>query len=153
MKLNEIFPMIGAKKKRKIIGRGIGSGSGKTAGKGTKGQRSRSGVSFAGFEGGQMPLTRRIPKRGFTSLNKVSYQVINVDEISYCIEAGKLKEKITKEDLVKAGLIRNSNKLLKLLARGDVSQKFTIEVDAASKTAIAVVEKAGGSVVILGKAA
>ena len=147
MKLNEIRDNEGARKNRKRVARGIGSGSGKTAGHGQKGQKSRSGVAVNGFEGGQMPIYRRLPKRGFKNPFAKEFAVVNLDTIQKAIDAGKLNaEDINIESLVKAGVINKTLDGVRLLARGAITTKAVISVNSASKTAIAAVEKAGGKV-------
>lgn len=155
MKLNEIKDNEGAHKRRMRVGRGIGSGKGKTAGRGYKGQKSRTGVRINGFEGGQMPIHRRLPKRGFNSLDPISYAEINVGAIQKAIDSGALdgKKAITHEALVDAGLTRNNVNGLKLLAKGAITAKISIEVTKASKAALVAVEKAGGSVKVAEEAA
>jgi large subunit ribosomal protein L15 len=147
MKLNQLCDNFGARKKSKRVGRGIGSGKGKTSGSGVKGQKSRTGVAIKGFEGGQMPIHRRLPKRGFSSLNRVSYQVLNLGAIQDCIERKTVKagEILTKERLIEAGLIRRPNLPVKLLAKGELKDKVTVHVDAASAVAVQALEKAGGT--------
>lgn len=148
MRLNTLFAQPGAKKPAKRIGRGTGSGTGKTAGKGHKGQRARSGVAIKGFEGGQMPIYRRLPKRGFTSINRVEFNVINLGDLDQFIKAGRLdKDKITKDMLVDLGIVKKYNMPLKLLAKGEFNYSTTIEVDFASAKAIEIVTKNGGKVV------
>jgi large subunit ribosomal protein L15 len=154
MKLNDIADNAGSRKKRMRVGRGIGSGKGKTAGRGGKGQTARSGVRIKGFEGGQMPLHRRLPKRGFTNIFKLDFAEINLDRLQEAVD-GKLidaKDTVTIESLVKAGVIRRAKAGLRLLGRGELKSKLTIEAHGASKPAIAAVEKAGGSVKILAPA-
>jgi large subunit ribosomal protein L15 len=148
MKLNELRDVDGATHSKKRVGRGIGSGSGKTGGRGVKGQKSRSGVSINGFEGGQMPLYRRLPKRGFNNIFAKSYNIVSLGRIQTAIDANKLdaKEAVTLEALIKAGVIRRAKDGVRLLADGDLKAKVTIEVAGASKAAIEKVEKAGGSV-------
>ncbi len=147
MKLNEIKDNEGARKSRKRVARGIGSGSGKTAGHGQKGQKSRSGVAINGFEGGQMPIYRRLPKRGFKNPFAKEFAVINLDTIQKAIDAGKLNAAdITIESLVNAGLIGKTLDGVRLLARGAITSNVTISVNSASKAAVAAVEKAGGKV-------
>lgn len=147
-KLNDLREKPGATKARKRLGRGIGSGSGKTAGRGVKGQKSRSGVAINGFEGGQMPLYRRLPKRGFNNIFAKSFNVVSVGRIQAAIDAKKLdvKEAITLEALKVAGVIRRAKDGVRLLSDGEITSKITIEVAGASKAAIEKVEKAGGSV-------
>jgi large subunit ribosomal protein L15 len=151
MKLNEIRDNDGAHKSRMRVGRGIGSGKGKTGGRGVKGQTSRTGVSINGFEGGQMPLHRRMPKRGFNQPNRKHYSAINLSTIETAITEGKLKaaELITIDTLVKAGIVRRELDGVRLLAKGTLTQKVQLEIAGASAAAIAAVEKAGGSVKVL----
>ena len=147
MRLNELRDNPGARYKAKRLGRGIGSGKGKTAGKGHKGQKARSGGGIPPwFEGGQMPLNRRLPKRGFTNIFKKSYQLVNLDELETRLDAGK----VDAETLANAGLIKNPTLPVKLLGRGKVEKSFQIEVAKASKAAVAAVEAAGGSVTVTG---
>ncbi len=147
MKLNEIKDNEGARKPRKRVARGIGSGSGKTAGHGQKGQKSRSGVAINGFEGGQMPIYRRLPKRGFKNPFAKEFAVVNLDTIQKAIDAGKLNAAdITIEALVNAGIIGKTLDGVRLLARGAITSNVTISVNSASKAAVAAVEKAGGKV-------
>ena len=149
MRLNTLFAQPGAKKASKRLGRGTGSGTGKTSGKGHKGQRARSGVAVKGFEGGQMPIYRRLPKRGFVSINRVEYNIINLGDLDGFIKAGKLDEKkITKEMLIEQGIVKKYYLPLKLLAKGEFNYATTIEVDFASKKAIEMVAKKGGKVVL-----
>ena len=137
------------KKNRKRVGRGEGSGKGQESGRGMNGAKSRSGYSHrAWFEGGQMPLQRRIPKFGFKNPNRVSYRAINVDRIVEYIEAGKLSEKVTFADYVEAGLAKK-NDLIKVLGSGDLTKKLEIEAHAASASAVEKVEKAGGTITII----
>ena len=151
MKLSDIADNAGSRKKRMRVGRGIGSGKGKTAGRGGKGQTARSGVRIKGFEGGQMPLHRRLPKRGFTNIFRLEFAEINLDRVQQAIDAKLLdaKETINAESLVKSGAIRRARDGVRLLGRGEIKGKLTIEVHGASKSAIAAVEKAGGTVKIL----
>ena len=153
MRLNEIRDNTGSTKPRKRIGRGIGSGTGKTSGKGHKGQKSRSGVSIKGFEGGQMPIHRRLPKRGFTNINRVNYIELNLEKIQNLIDSKKIdpKKAINHKVLQNLGLIRSKQGKIKLLGKGSIKSKIDIEVSASSKTAKDSVEKIGGSVVILEK--
>lgn len=150
MRLNEISDKQGATKNRKRVGRGIGSGKGKTAGSGHKGQKSRSGVSLLGFEGGQMPLYRRLPKRGFNNPFSKDFAEINLSKLQKAIDAGRLdaKEPLTDASLLKSGLVSRSKDGVKLLAQGEIKAKLNISVARASKTAIAAIEKAGGSVTL-----
>lgn len=150
MKINELRDNDGARKERTRVGRGIGSGKGKTAGSGHKGQKARSGVAINGFEGGQMPIYRRLPKRGFTSLNKKDYQVLNIGRLQKAIDAKKLdaKNPITIEALVEAGVVGKVVDGVRLLAKGELTAKVDITVTGASKGAIEAVEKAGGKVTV-----
>jgi large subunit ribosomal protein L15 len=154
MKLNELSDK-GAEKKRKRIGRGIGSGSGKTGGRGGKGQTARSGWSGKGFEGGQMPLHRRLPKRGFTNIFRKEYAEVGLDRIEVAIEAGRLDagQTINAETLKAAGIVKNARDGIRLLGGGELKRKLTIDVAGASRPAIAAVEKAGGSVKVATPAA
>jgi large subunit ribosomal protein L15 len=151
MKLSDIADNAGSRKKRMRVGRGIGSGKGKTAGRGGKGQTARSGVRIKGFEGGQMPLHRRLPKRGFNNIFKLDFAEINLDRLQEAVDAKLIdaKDTITIESLVKAGVVRRAKDGLRLLGRGELKSKLTIEAHGASKPAIAAVEKAGGSVKVL----
>ena len=147
MKLNEIKDNQGARKDRKRVARGIGSGSGKTAGRGQKGQKSRSGVAVNGFDGGQMPLYRRLPKRGFKNPFAKVFAVVNLDSIQKAVDAGKLNaEDVSVASLQAAGLISKTLDGVRLLARGAITSKVNVSVNSASKAAVAAVEKAGGSV-------
>ena len=151
MKLNEIKDNIGSTRSRKRIGRGIGSGTGKTSGKGHKGQKSRSGVSIKGFEGGQMPIHRRLPKRGFTNINRINYTELNLQNIQKLIDGKKIdpKKTISYKTLLDLGLVKSKNAKIKLLGKGDIKVKIDIEVSAFSKSAKESVEKIGGTVIIL----
>lgn len=152
MRLNELSDMEGARRPRKRVGRGIGSGTGKTAGRGVKGQKSRSGVAIKGFEGGQMPIHMRMPKRGFNNIFAKSLNVVNLGRVQTAIDAGKLDAKapVTVEALVASGVVRRVKDGVRLLGSGELKGKVTFEVAGASKSAIAAVEKAGGSVTVLG---
>ena len=154
MRLNELSDVNGTRKDRKRVGRGIGSGTGKTAGRGVKGQKSRSGVAIKGFEGGQMPLHRRLPKRGFNNIFAKEYNVFNLDRIQYFIDNGKLndKEVINTENLLKAKLISKEKNGLKILGRGNLKSKVAFEVSGASEKAIKLIEKAGSKITIIGSA-
>ncbi len=147
MKLNELHDNEGATKKAKRVGRGAGSGTGKTAGRGIKGQKSRSGVAINGFEGGQMPLYQRLPKRGFNKPNRKAFAVVNLGLIQKFIDAGKIdaKKDITEDVLIESGLVRRKKDGIRVLAKGEFLAKATISVTGASKSAVAAVEKAGGS--------
>lgn len=151
MKLNQIADRPGARKTRHRIGRGIGSGSGKTGGRGGKGQTARSGVAIKGFEGGQMPLHRRLPKRGFNNIFALNLNEINLGKVQSAIDAGKLDPKVDIDAalLVNAGLLRRARDGVRLLGDGELKAKVTFSVWGASKSAVAAVEKAGGSVKIL----
>jgi large subunit ribosomal protein L15 len=155
MKLNELRDNPGASKKSKRVGRGPGSGKGKTAGRGIKGQKSRSGVAINAYEGGQMPLYQRLPKRGFNKPNRKSFAVVNLGLIEKFVEAGKLdaSSEITEDALVASGLVRRKLDGVRVLAKGDVSSKLTISVTGASKAAVAAVEKAGGTLTTVAPAA
>ncbi|HQT83810.1 MAG: 50S ribosomal protein L15 [Acidiphilium sp. 37-64-53] len=149
MNLNELRDNQGARLKSKRLGRGIGSGKGKTSGKGVKGQKAREGVSLNGFEGGQLPIYRRMPKRGFTNVNRKDYAPLNVGTLAMLIAAGKLDASapITEENLRAAGVYAGSKLSgVRLLGRGEISTKVEIEVSGASATAIAAIEQAGGTV-------
>ena len=150
MKLNELRDNEGAAKKAKRVGRGPGSGKGKTAGRGIKGQKSRSGVAINGYEGGQMPLYQRLPKRGFNKPNRKEFAVVNLGLIQKFIDDKKIdaKKDITEDVLVESGLVRRKKDGIRVLAKGDFSAKATISVTGASKSAIAAVEKAGGSLTV-----
>ena len=151
MKLSDIADNAGSRKKRMRVGRGIGSGKGKTSGRGGKGQTARSGVRIKGFEGGQMPLHRRLPKRGFHNIFRLDFAEINLDRLQDAVD-GKLIEAgtvITAESLVEAGVIRRVKDGVRLLGRGEIKAKLTVEVHGATKTAIEAIEKAGGTVKIL----
>jgi large subunit ribosomal protein L15 len=155
MKLNEIRDNEGATKNRMRVGRGIGSGKGKTAGRGVKGQKARTGVAIKGFEGGQMPLHRRLPKRGFTKPNARELNEVNLGRIQQAVEAGKLDASaaVTVESLIAAGVVSKPRDGVKILGVGDLSSKLAFQVAGASKSAIAAIERAGGSVTILGAVA
>lgn len=148
MKLNELRDNEGATHSKKRVGRGIGSGSGKTGGRGVKGQKSRSGVAINGFEGGQMPLYRRLPKRGFNNIFAKNFVTVSLGRIQAAIDAKKLdaKEAVTAEVLVKAGVIRRVKDGVRLLSDGELTAKVSFDIAGASKAAVEKVEKAGGSV-------
>ncbi len=146
MKLHELRDNEGATQRKKRIGRGPGSGKGKMGGRGIKGQKSRSGVAINGYEGGQMPLYQRLPKRGFNKPNRKAFAVVNLGLIQKFVEAGKLEAgSITEETLVASGLVRRKLDGIRVLAKGEVTSALTIDVTGASKSAIEAVEKAGGS--------
>lgn len=150
MKLNELKDNEGARHRKMRVGRGIGSGKGKTAGRGQKGQKSRSGVAINGFEGGQQALYRRLPKRGFNNRNRVEYPVVNIGAIQKCIDAKTLdaKKTVDMEALKNCGLLRPNDSAVKLLGKGKLTASVKLDVTLASKAAIAAVEKAGGSVAV-----
>jgi large subunit ribosomal protein L15 len=154
MKLSDIADNAGSRKKRMRVGRGIGSGKGKTSGRGGKGQTARSGVRIKGFEGGQMPLHRRLPKRGFNNIFALDFAEINLDRVQQAIDAKQLdiSAVINAESLVKSGALRRAKDGVRLLGRGELKSKINVEVHGASKSAIAAVEKAGGTVKILAPA-
>jgi large subunit ribosomal protein L15 len=151
MKLNELADRPGSRKHRHRIGRGIGSGSGKTGGRGGKGQTARSGVRIKGFEGGQMPLHRRLPKRGFNNIFAKSLNEVNLGRIQTAVDAGRLdpKDVVDAAALVRAGVLRRVKDGVRLLGSGEIKAKLNFEVYGASKSATAAVEKAGGSVKVL----
>jgi large subunit ribosomal protein L15 len=155
VKLNGLSDNPGASKNRMRVGRGIGSGKGKTGGRGVKGQKARTGVAVKGFEGGQMPLHRRLPKRGFTNLFATHYNEVNIGRIQQAIEAGKLDANtpITLDVLIAAGVVSKPRDGVKILGQGKLAAKLAFEVAAASKSAIAAIEGAGGSVKLLSQPA
>ena len=155
MKLNELRDNEGATHYRKRLGRGIGSGSGKTAGRGVKGQKARSGVAVNGFEGGQMPLYRRLPKRGFKNIFGKDFNIVSLARLQMAVDAGKLDANSTVDvaALIKAGIIRRAKDGVRLLSDGELKAKLSFDVAGASKAAIDKVEKAGGSVKLPAKAA
>jgi large subunit ribosomal protein L15 len=150
MRLNELRDNDGATKTRTRVGRGIGSGKGKTGGRGVKGQKSRSGVAIKGFEGGQMPLHMRLPKRGFTKPNRAAFAEVTLGKLQAAIDAGKLdaKKPVTGESLVEAGVIRRVKDGLRVIGGGELKAKLDITVAGGSKPAIAAIEKAGGKVTV-----
>jgi large subunit ribosomal protein L15 len=151
MKLNEIRDNPGARRPKMRISRGIGSGKGKTGGRGGKGQTARTGVSINGFEGGQMPLYRRLPKRGFTNIFAKKFAEVNLGRLQQAIDAGKIdpNKPIKGESLVEAGLVRRILDGVRLLGKGEIKSKVSLEVTGATKSAIAAIEKAGGTVQVL----
>ena len=155
MKLNEIKDNEGSSKNRKRVGRGIGSGKGKTGGRGVKGQKARSGVAINGFEGGQMPIYRRLPKRGFNNIFASDFVIVSLERIQKAIDAGKLDAKATVDAaaLKAAGVIRREKDGVRILADGEFKAKVTFEVAGASKPAVEKIEKAGGSIKLLVAAA
>ncbi len=152
--LNDIRDNEGARKKRMRVGRGIGSGKGKTGGRGVKGQTSRTGVAVKGFEGGQMPLHRRLPKRGFHNIFRLDFNEVSLERIQTAIDAGKLdaSKPVTEAALVAAGALRRVKQGVRVLGTGELKAKVTLEVAHATKTAVAAVEKAGGTVTLLASA-
>jgi len=155
MKLNELRDNPGATKPRKRVGRGPGSGTGKMGGRGIKGQKSRSGVAINGYEGGQMPLYQRLPKRGFNKPNRKAFAVINLGLIQKFIDAKKIdaKKAITEDVLVDSGLVRRKRDGIRVLAKGDITSKVDLQVTGASKSAVDAVEKAGGKLATAAAAA
>jgi large subunit ribosomal protein L15 len=151
MKLTEIRDNEGATKKRMRVGRGIGSGKGKTSGRGVKGQKARTGVSIKGFEGGQMPLHRRLPKRGFNNIHALDLNEVNLSRLQQAIESGRFDAKtvVTAQTLSDAGVISRPRDGVKILGVGEIKSKLKFEVWAASASAVKAIEKAGGSVTIL----
>ena len=150
MKLNELRDNPGATKPRKRVGRGPGSGTGKMGGRGIKGQKSRSGVAINGYEGGQMPLYQRLPKRGFNKPNRKAFAVINLGLIQKFIDLGKIDAKaaITEDALIASGAVRRKLDGVRVLAKGEITSKVDLQVTGASKSAVEAVEKAGGSLAI-----
>ena len=151
MKLNDLRDNPGATPSKTRVGRGIGSGKGKTGGRGVKGQKSRSGVAIKGFEGGQMPLHRRLPKRGFTNIFAKDLNIVSLGRVQVAIDAGKLDAKapVTVEALKSAGVLRRVRDGVRLLSDGELTTAVTFEIAGASRAAIEAVEKAGGKVTIL----
>ncbi len=150
MRLNDLRDNAGARHSNKRVGRGIGSGLGKTSGRGQKGQKSRSGVSLLGFEGGQMPLYRRMPKRGFTNPFSKDFAEINLVQLQRAVDKGAIDagQPVTGKSLLAAGLVRKSRDGVKLLAKGELTAKLELKVAAASKAAIAAIEASGGSIAL-----
>jgi large subunit ribosomal protein L15 len=150
MKLNELRDNPGAARKKKRVARGPGSGKGKTAGRGIKGQKSRSGVAINAFEGGQMPLYMRLPKRGFNKPNRLAFAIVNLGQLQAFVDAGKLDAgaEITEETLVASGLVRRKRDGVRVLGKGELTAKLTLNVTGASKSAVEAVEKAGGSITL-----
>lgn len=153
MRLNELRDNPGATRQRKRVGRGMGSGKGKTAGRGVKGQKSRTGVAMKGFEGGQMPIHRRLPKRGFNNIFAKSYNEVSLGALQAGVDDGKLNasNKITVETLCDAGLVRRVRDGVRILGGGELTAKLELEVAGASKSATAAIEKAGGTITVLAK--
>ena len=150
MKLNEIRENDGATRNRKRVGRGVGSGRGKTSGAGHKGQKARSGVAIKGFEGGQMPIHRRLPKRGFTNIFRKNYVEVNLGRIQSAVDAGKLdsKKPVDAAMLVEAGVISKARDGVRILGKGELKAKVELHAAGASKSAVEAVEKAGGKIVL-----
>lgn len=150
MKLNELRDNPGATKRKKRIGRGPGSGVGKTGGRGIKGQKSRSGVAINGYEGGQMPLYQRLPKRGFNNINAKRHAIINLGILQKFIDEKKIdvKKPITEDVLIESGLVRRKRDGVRLLGKGELKAKLDLSISGASKSAIEAVEKAGGKVTV-----
>lgn len=155
MRLEDIRDNPGATKQKKRVGRGIGSGVGKTSGRGVKGQKSRRGVAIKGFEGGQMPIYRRLPRRGFNARNKVVYQVVNLSALEKAVAGGKLAagQSVDRDALVEAGLIRKNGAPARILAKGEIKTALNLTVHSASAAAKAAVEAAGGSLALEAKPA
>jgi large subunit ribosomal protein L15 len=153
MELNKLNDNDGAKSSKKRLGRGVGSGLGKTSGKGHKGQKSRSGVSIKGFEGGQMPIHRRLPKRGFNKHNRKVYRILNLGDLQKVIDNGKIdiKKEINSSVILSSGVIKNLKDGIRILARGKITSKVNILVDGASKSAIEQVKKVGGNLAVTEK--
>jgi large subunit ribosomal protein L15 len=151
MKLNEISDNAGARRERMRIGRGIGSGKGKTGGRGGKGQTARTGVRIKGFEGGQMPLHRRLPKRGFNNIFALRLNVVNLDRVQAAVDRGAIdtRETVDVAVLVRSGVLRRAKDGVRLLGRGEIKAPLQFAVHGASKSAIAAVEKVGGTVKVL----
>ncbi len=151
MKLNQLYDVDGAVKSKKRLGRGIGSGKGKTCGRGVKGQKSRSGVSINGFEGGQMPIYRRLPKRGFNNLFSKDYNIISLGKIQQAIDLGKLdtSKTLTNLTFLKAGLCNKLRDGVRILSDGDLKTKISLEVSGASKVALEKIKKSGSEIVVL----
>lgn len=150
MQLNDLRDNPGARKKPITVGRGIGSGKGKTCGRGVKGQKARTGVSIKGFEGGQMPLSRRLPKRGFKNIFAKDYAEINLGRLQQAIESGRVdaKKPITCKSLMEAGVVSKARDGVRLIGKGELKEKVDLTLAGASKAAIAAVEKAGGKIVL-----
>lgn len=155
MKLNELRDAEGATHRRKRVARGPGSGKGKTAGRGIKGQKSRSGVAIKGFEGGQMPIYQRLAKRGFNKPNRKSFAVVNLGDLQKFVDAGKLdaSQPVTEEALVASGLVRRRRDGVRVLGKGTLSARLDLQVTGASASAVSAVESAGGSVTLAATAA
>ena len=154
MQLNDIRDNAGARKKRMTVGRGIGSGKGKTCGRGVKGQKARTGVSIKGFEGGQMPLIRRLPKRGFKNIFAKDYSAVNLGRLQQAIDSGRIdpKKPITSESLIETGVASKARDGVRIIGKGELKAKVELTVAGASKSAIAAIEKAGGKITLTAKA-
>jgi large subunit ribosomal protein L15 len=150
MELNQISDNQGARKSRMRVGRGIGSGKGKTCGRGYKGQTSRSGVAIKGFEGGQMPIHRRLPKRGFNNVSRVEYDVLSLRDLQVLVDNGTFKagDVVTTQKLKDAKVIGKTSEGVKILSKGELKTKLSLDVERASKTAAAAIEKLGGTVTV-----
>ena len=150
MRLNTLFNNPGAKKNRIRVGRGIGSGKGKTCGRGTKGQKARSGVAIKGFEGGQMPIIKRLPKRGFNCPTTIKYQIVSIFDVEKLVIEKRINaaEPINKQQLLSAGLVKSASKPVKMLVtgKGEIKTKLIVELNAYSQSARALIEKAGGQI-------
>jgi large subunit ribosomal protein L15 len=153
MKLNDLRDNPGARTKKTIYGRGIGTGKGKTCGAGVKGQKSRTGIALRGFEGGQMPMHRRMPKRGFNNIFAKDYSEVNLDRLQKAIDEGRIdaKQPITSESLMKAGIASHAADGVRILGNGEIKAKVQLTVAGASKSAISAIEKAGGSITLTAK--
>ena len=150
MQLNDLRDNQGARKKRMTVGRGIGSGKGKTCGRGVKGQKARTGVSIKGFEGGQMPLIRRLPKRGFKNIFAKDFSAVNLGRLQQAIDSGRVdaKKPITSESLIAAGVASKARDGVRIIGKGELKSKVDLTVAGASQSAIAAVEKAGGKITL-----
>jgi large subunit ribosomal protein L15 len=154
MQLNDLRDNPGAHKKRLIVGRGIGSTKGKTCGRGVKGQKARTGVRLKGFEGGQMPLSRRLPKRGFKNIFAKDYSAVNLGRLQAAIDAGRIDatKPITSESLIASGIASKARDGVRIIGKGELKAKLDLTVAGASKSAIAAIEKAGGKITVVVKA-
>jgi large subunit ribosomal protein L15 len=154
MQLNDLRDNPGARKKRITVGRGIGSGKGKTCGRGVKGQKARTGVSIKGFEGGQMPLIRRLPKRGFKNIFAKEYSAVNLGRLQQAIDAGRIdaSKPISSESLMSSGVASKARDGVRIIGKGELKAKLDITVAGASKSAVAAIEKAGGKITLTVKA-
>jgi large subunit ribosomal protein L15 len=154
MKLNDLRDNKGARKTRITVGRGIGSGKGKTSGRGVKGQKARTGVSIKGFEGGQMPLIRRLPKRGFKNIFAKDYSAVNLGRLQQAIDDGRVdaKKPITSASLIGCGVASKARDGVRIIGKGELKAKVELEVAGASKSAVTAIEKAGGKITLTAKA-